>query len=264
MAFRTVELTGPAEIHVRNGTLLVEKEILDSKEVKKTGDTANKKTAQEKGVKKKNSVERMDTETVKWMIPLDDILSIVCLGAGIRISTMAMTKICSHKISVIMLDEKYNPAGVLTAYDANARQALIMRKQVYVDGKRVDKLWRDIILQKIHNQAQALRLLALNGTDDICEYKRKLSNSGANKFLIDPVEAGAAKQYFHYLCPETSRREEAPINSCLTLTRGGNWGIVKPIAVPGSCAVPVVSAKSSDMSSVGMLSSERLSDVPAP
>lgn len=42
-----------------------------------------------------------------------------------------------------------------------------------------------------------------------------MSNSGANKFLIDPVEAGAAKQYFHYLCPETSRREEAPINSCL-------------------------------------------------
>lgn len=41
MAFRTVELTGPAEIHVRNGALLVEKEIPNSKDVNKAGDTAN-------------------------------------------------------------------------------------------------------------------------------------------------------------------------------------------------------------------------------
>ena len=215
MAFRTVELTGPAEIHVRNGALLVEKEIPNSKDVNKAGDTANKKTTLGKGTRKKYAAERLDTEKIKWMIPLEDILSIVCLGAGIRISTMAMAKICNHKISVMMLDEKYNPAGVLTAYDANARQALIMRKQAYADSKRVDRLWKDIILQKIRNQAQALRLLSLNGADDISKYERTLSYSEDNEFLIDPVEAGAAKQYFHYLCPEISRREETPINSCL-------------------------------------------------
>jgi hypothetical protein len=65
VAFRTVELTGPAEIHVRNGALLVEKEIPNSKDVNKAGDTANKKTTLGKGTRKKYAAERLDTEKIK-------------------------------------------------------------------------------------------------------------------------------------------------------------------------------------------------------
>ena len=42
MAFRTVELTGPAEIHVKNGSLLIEKEVSDSKNMKTGSDKEEK------------------------------------------------------------------------------------------------------------------------------------------------------------------------------------------------------------------------------
>ena len=95
------------------------------------------------------------------MIPLEDINSIVCMGAGIRISTMAMAQICTNKISMTMLDEKYKPAGILTAYEANTKQSLIMRRQVYMEKDRAEKLWRKMIRTKIKNQARALELLKL-------------------------------------------------------------------------------------------------------
>ena len=104
---------------------------------------------------------------------------------------------------------------MLTAYEANARQSLIMRQQVYADEERLNKLWRDIILQKISNQAQTLHLLSLGGDEELNTFKERILDSGKDEFSIDSVEAGAAKLYFHYLCPQFNRREEAPFNSCL-------------------------------------------------
>ena len=104
---------------------------------------------------------------------------------------------------------------MLTAYEANARQSLIMRQQVYADEERLNKLWRDIILQKISNQAQTLHLLSLGGNEELNTDKERILDSGKDEFSIDSVEAGAAKLYFHYLCPQFNRHEEAPFNSCL-------------------------------------------------
>lgn len=71
------------------------------------------------------------------------------------------------------------------------------------------------LLHKISNQAQTLNLLSLGGGEELNTFKERILDSGMDKFNIDPVEAGAAKLYFHYLCPQLNRREEAPFNSCL-------------------------------------------------
>lgn len=134
MSFRTVEITGPAEIHVKNGALLIEKEkkavFSEDREIKEESNDEKKKS------KKKTGKEEM--EIVRILIPLEDISTIICMGAGIRISTMAMAKICDSKISMMMLNEKYQPSGILSAYEANARRSLTMRQQVYLQKERAD------------------------------------------------------------------------------------------------------------------------------
>lgn len=199
MGFRTVEITGPAELHVRNGSLMIEKEM---KKELATSSTDSSKT--------KKRIKR-DMELDRILIPLEDISTIVCMGAGVRISTMAMAQICSFKISMIMLDEKYRPAGILTAYEANSKQSLIMRRQVYMEKDRSEKLWKDIIRAKILNQVSALDILALPNAERVRRYSELIDN----QTNIDAIEAGAAKEYFAALCPDINRREETPMNSRL-------------------------------------------------
>ena len=65
MAFRTVELTGPAEIHVKNGSLLVEKEVSDSKNMK-TGSDKEEKNRVAKGRKTKSKVVKYVAVSKYW------------------------------------------------------------------------------------------------------------------------------------------------------------------------------------------------------
>ena len=194
-----MEITGPAELHVRSGSLLIEKELINS--TAKAGKPARGRKPQ--------------PEKQKWSIPLEDISCIVCMGAGVRISSMAMAQICSRKISMMMLDDKYRPAGILSAYEANSRQSLTMRRQVYADTDRLDALWVQIVDRKIENQAEALKLSSLDGKEKVLAFRSRLKTASESGMPIDPVEAGAAKQYFQYLCPISNRREDSPINSCL-------------------------------------------------
>ena len=210
MGFRTVEITGPAELHVRQGLLIIEKERktlgiplseTDSQKQKKTRTGT-------KGKRKPAAVE-----TVKISVPLEDIRTLVCMGASVRISTMAMAQLCQNKITTMMLDEKYRPAGILTAYESNAQQSLIMRKQVYADTVRRDILWKHIVAAKIRNQANALSLLGLPGRESVLPFAQKAEQSTIAD--IDPIEAAAAKCYFQYLCPDMNRRDDTPMNSRL-------------------------------------------------
>jgi len=200
MAFRTVEITGPAELHVKNGTLVIEKEIENTE-----GSKSEKSRA---AVKRKRTRQ---PETLRYMIPLEDISTIVCMGAELRISTMAMARICQSKITMAMLDEKYRTAGLLTPYEANVRQSLTMRRQVYMEKNREDCLWRQIVKRKILNQAATLEFLGLQGAESVRKYAENMSGNGE----IDTVEAGAAREYFAVLCPDMNRREESPMNSRL-------------------------------------------------
>ena len=125
---------------------------------------------------------------------------------------MAMAQICTYKISMTMLDEKYKPAGILTAYEANSKQSWIMRRQVYMEKDRAEKLWQNMIRTKIENQARALELLKLPNADSVKRYADLISD----QVNVDSVEAGAAKEYFSVLCPCINRREETPMNSRLT------------------------------------------------
>ena len=55
MGWRTIEISNPAELHIKNGQLQIEQ------------------------------------ESHKVMIPIEDISNIFCIGSGIRISTMALS-----------------------------------------------------------------------------------------------------------------------------------------------------------------------------
>ena len=174
MGFRTLEISRPADIHIRKGQLEI---------------------TNQDGI---------------LLIPLEDLTTIVCSGANIRMSTMAQAQIAEAGISMMIIDERYHPSCMLIPVQSNVRQTLVMRNQITMTPEAKDQLWKQIIVRKIENQARVLTLLGREGSESVLRYASDITVAE-----IDAFEANAARDYFHYLHPGLNRRNDDPVNSCL-------------------------------------------------
>ena len=66
MGFRTIEITGPAELHVRSGSLVIEKELKADSTI----------PVSDSGKTPKRGKKQKVPEISKLLIPLDDISTI--------------------------------------------------------------------------------------------------------------------------------------------------------------------------------------------
>ena len=140
MAFRTIEISRPAELHIKNKQLQIERE----------------------------------QEIVT--VPVEDISQIFCIGPDIRISTMALSILSQNKVVLTTLDEKYLPTAVVIPFEGNARQSQIMHMQITYDVQKRNELWKQIIYKKISNQSRALSILGLEGAEKVMEYAMNISD----------------------------------------------------------------------------------------
>lgn len=129
--FRIVSIENPAEVHVRDGQLLV---------------------IQDKG-----------TATV----PVRDIMTLVVCGPNIRISTMAQTMLAQSKVVTLFLGRNHHPAAMLLPAVGCVRQARVAKAQVDLSRRLKASLWQAIITRKIENQARALQILGLEGAEEL-------------------------------------------------------------------------------------------------
>ena len=174
MAFRTLEIRKPAEVHVRRGQLEI---------------------ANQEG-------------TVS--VPLEDLATIVCSGANIRMSTMAQAQIAEAGITLMIIDEKYRPSCILVPVESNVRQTQIIRSQIALPAEGKNMIWKEILVRKIENQARALTILGREGAERVLKYISDIDFE-----TIDASEANAAREYFSHLHPGLNRRSSDPVNSCL-------------------------------------------------
>lgn len=131
MAYRIVSIENPAEVHVRDGQLVV---------------------IQDKGTAS---------------IPLRDILVLVVCGPNIRMSTMAQTMLASSKIVILFLGRNHHPAAMMLPTVGYSRQARVAQAQAALSAHLRSELWRRIIVRKIENQARALAILGLEGAEEL-------------------------------------------------------------------------------------------------
>ena len=177
--FRILEITQPSEIHVTALQLTVEQEIEPKKKRKIT-------------------------------VPLEDLELIICTGANIRLSTMALSVLSENKIGVVIIGKDYMPSSIVLPYDANVRNASIAKTQLNMSAEIKGQLWRKIVQKKIENQAKCLTLLGLDGTKELMEMIPQVNPDDPEN-----IEGMAAKFYFQQFHPGLVRRNDDPINSVL-------------------------------------------------
>jgi CRISP-associated protein Cas1 len=125
--------------------------------------------------------------------PLEDIGFIVIENNQCTFSAQFVQKALCENIVLIFCDETHTPCGMTTSFQANTLQQEVYRYQLEMSLPLKKKLWQQTVIEKIGNQARAIKQIG----NDPCFLqhiqKNVLSNDSSNK------EGEAARLYWKQL-----------------------------------------------------------------
>lgn len=144
-------------------------------------------------------------------VPFDLIQSLIISGHGISYSNNVLVKLSEQNSPIVICNQKYLPVAILLPIQGNYNQALVMDSQIKAKEPLKKQLWRDIVTNKLQQQAGALKILGKNYK--IIEELSKNVKSGD----ITNKEAEGARKYFQILFGKEFKRDRElnGINSLL-------------------------------------------------
>ena len=142
----------------------------------------------------KNRFLVVKQENDEKYIHLSEIDTIIVDSISVSISAYLLKELADNKINIIFCDEKHNPFGEIVPYYSKHNTSKMIKEQIKWKAIDKDKLWSEIVKNKIMNQALLLKKIKSD------KYKLVLS-------YIDEVvdgdktnrEGHAAKVYFNAL-----------------------------------------------------------------
>lgn len=174
MGFRNIKIDGDVKLHIKNEQLMIE-----------------------------------SVDTVQ--IPLEDINSILIENQTVVISSYLLQKIADCGIALYVCDEKHLPNAVLLPIVKHSRHFKLLKCQIELGKPLQKRLWQQIIIQKIANQAKCLEISDLDGAKELFAMCKEVQSGDRTH-----VEAKAAAFYFRALYGlGFTRGDEHIINSAL-------------------------------------------------
>lgn len=125
-------------------------------------------------------------------VPIEDISAIIIENTQSTITTAALAALAQNGVAVYFCDEKHMPCGVMLPYQQHTRQQAVISAQIAVKKPAAKRLWQEIVVAKITNQAACLKLCGKSEGALHLAARASAVNSGdtANQ------EAVAAAYYF--------------------------------------------------------------------
>ena len=155
MAFRNIIIESPARISVKNEQLII----------------------------------KTDSE---HSLAVEDISALLLESRQSTVTTAALSFLGQRGCAVFVCDEKHMPCAVITPFSQHSRQLAVAASQLSTGEVLKKRLWQSIVIEKIKNQAECLRLCgrenAASGLDAMADSVR--SGDTGN------TEAAAAARYF--------------------------------------------------------------------
>ena len=133
--------------------------------------------------------------------PIEDIGFVVIENQMVSVSIPLLNELVSNNVSVIICDAKGMPSSMLMGLDHNATQAESLRYQLDVSEPSRKQAWKQLVEQKIRNQASVLDKLGRGPHNLKIYYSAVLSGDSTNR------EGIAARQYWTQLFGKDFRRE---------------------------------------------------------
>lgn len=144
-------------------------------------------------------------------VHLSEIDTIIVDSIAVSISSYLLKELSDSKINIIFCDEKHNPFGELSSYYSSHNTSKKIQKQITWLKESKDKMWQNIIKNKIINQALMLNKIKSDKYELLLSYiEDVLSADKTNR------EGHAAKVYFNELFgKDFVRNESDEINAAL-------------------------------------------------
>ena len=144
-------------------------------------------------------------------IPLEDINCILIENQTVTLSAYLLQKLADMGIALYVCDEKHLPNAVLLPMVRHSRHFKILKYQMEAAKPLQKRLWQQIVIQKIKNQALCLELLGREGAKELFAMCREVQSGDRTH-----VEAKAAAFYFKSMYGiGFSRGNDHIINSAL-------------------------------------------------
>lgn len=162
-------------------------------------------------------IEQEETCTV----PLEDLSSILIESRQVVLTAHAATELAMHGVTVFLCDEKHLPCCQLLPMNQFCRQRKLLMAQQELPKPLKKQLWQQIVVQKIRNQAECLRLCGKDGWQELREMADHVRSDDS-----DNREAVAAAFYFpqlfgNHFSRGTDDSRNAALNYGYAILRGG-------------------------------------------
>lgn len=144
-------------------------------------------------------------------IPLEDINCILIENQTVSLSSYLLQRLSQYGIALYVCDEKHLPNAVLLPMVRHSRHFKILKCQMNISKPLQKRLWQQVVIQKIKNQALCLKLLERDGTEELMKMAKEVQSGDRTH-----VEAKAAAFYFKSLFGfGFSRGDDHIINAAL-------------------------------------------------
>lgn len=161
----------------------------------------------------KNNSMSVKNEFTNTSVSLDDIDIIIIENQQTTITSSLISNLAKANISVVFVDDKYNPSAISIGLYKNSRTSKIQKSQISINKPRLNRLWQTIIYSKVLNQADLLNTIR---NDDYLYTLLKRINSGDK----NNVEAVSAAYYFKELFGKDFYRKNIEDNRNIALNYG--------------------------------------------
>ena len=156
------------------------------------------------------SVKNEFTDT---LVSLDDIYIIIIENQQTTITSALLSNLAKADISVVFVDDKFNPTAISIGLYKNSRTSKIQKSQININKPRLNRLWQTVIYKKVLNQADVLNTIK---DDEYLYSLLKRINSGDK----NNIEAVSASYYFKELFGKDFYRNNIEDNRNIALNYG--------------------------------------------
>lgn len=128
--------------------------------------------------------------------PIEDVGFVIIENQTVHITIPLLNALANNNVTVVFCDNTFMPNSMLMPLETNTIQQEIFRVQLEVSQPTKKRIWKNIIENKIRNQAALLNKLGLDGNALKPYYMNVLSGDSDNR------EGAAAKIYWQQMFGE--------------------------------------------------------------
>ena len=160
-----------------------------------------------------NNSMNVKNEFTDTLVCLDDIDIIIIENQQTTITSALLSNLAKADISVVFVDDKFNPTAISIGLYKNSRTSKIQKSQININKPRLNRLWQTVIYSKVSNQADVLNTIK---DDEYLYSLLKRINSGDK----NNIEAVSASYYFKELFGKDFYRNNIEDNRNIALNYG--------------------------------------------